>query len=412
MLTFDTFIFIAVAATLGTAGLLAWIIDGGVPDKYQAPIRYGLFGMFAAIIGLFFLIDDQSEFEYKDWEFAEKEGKAKQSAGMDIANKKGAAAAPQKPKKGSGMGEAAAPAAGGEGDGKDDGKDKKIEGKADCDVCPKIVPVEPGVALLGSPLSVVSGSAQTGPPVQQTFTKAFGIGQYEITVTEFNAFAKETGYKTKAPCRVAGTKRTYGNIDDPGFAQEEKSPAVCVTWMDANHYVDWLAKKTNFRYRLPTEAEWEFAARAGMTTAFASGGMIDNEAANFTTKRAENLSRTAPVGSYKPNGIGMYDVHGNVWELTADCWSSSYQIPPVGDQPPPPKADCSRKVAKGGGWFSPPEQLNFAIRVAVEPEHASNGMGFRVVRENEPIVKPAANAGDPNGMLAEAMAKAKQQSVR
>ncbi|MDX2289251.1 MAG: SUMF1/EgtB/PvdO family nonheme iron enzyme [Hyphomicrobiaceae bacterium] len=411
MLSFDTFIFIAVAATLGTAGLLAWIIDGGVPDKYQAPIRYGLFGMFAAIIGLFFLIDDQSEFEYKDWEFEEKQGQAKQSAGMDIANKKAAAAAPQKAKQGDGGAPAAAPATGGEagdGDKADDGKNQKIVGKSDCDVCPKIVPIEPGVALLGSPLSVVSGTAQTGPPMQQTFTKGYGIGQFEISLTEFNAFAKETGYKTKAPCRVAGTKRTYGNVNDPGFTQEANSPAVCVTWMDANHYVDWLSQKTKARYRLPTEAEWEFAARAGMTTAYASGGILEPGAANFTAKHAASVSRTAPVGSYEPNGFGLYDVHGNVWELTADCWSAGYQIPPVGDQPPPPKADCSRKVAKGGGWFSPPEQLNFAIRVAIEPETASNGMGFRVVRENDPVAKPAAEAGDANGKLAQSIAGAKQ----
>lgn len=177
-----------------------------------------------------------------------------------------------------------------------------------------------------------------------------------------------------------GTKRDKkGHFLRPGLMLNRISPVVCVSWKDANHYTDGQSRKTGAVYRLPTEMERGYAARACVTGAYLADGPINNEFANFVDKDRRGARRTRAVGKYAANGNGMHDVHGNAWELTSDCWSDGYLN--NSDPAKHDKADCSRRVAKGGGWFSSQAHLNLAIRVGVRSGFANNGLGFRVLRE-------------------------------
>jgi formylglycine-generating enzyme required for sulfatase activity len=378
MLDMGTFIVVAVAAVFVMVGVLAWMVDAGLSDKAKVRARYCLFAMLAAVLGLFFLIEDDSEFEYSDWERSEKAGGGQRGG----------------PAAGGGGGSGGAAGGGGGGGGgppevqpsfaneEEESAEEQAAGDGtiqDCLKCPVIVPIKAGQALIGSTSTVALKGGKLGPARNVAFSRDFGIGKYEITVEEFQVFVNDAEYKPGRSCRVAGKPKKKGYFLRPGFRQHRMSPVVCVNWKDANHYTDWLSRKTGVVYRLPTEIEWEYAARAGVTGAYLAEEPLNSELANFVDKDRRGSRRTLPVGRFAANGNGMHDVHGNVWELTSDCWSNGYLS--NSDSAKGEKADCSRRVAKGGGWFSSVEHLNLAIRVGVKSEFANNGLGFRVVRE-------------------------------
>lgn len=382
MITFNIFIIVALVAVLAGVGLLAWMIDGGVSEKKKTAFQIGLFGLLAGVIGLFFLIEDESQFQYgyekqqqkqaqKGGGFmggdgAMEEGEIDQDAGMSM------------------------------GDGSlaiEDG-----EGERDCDVCPVVVKVEPGTALLGATMRHSSGSAVTGPATRKGISRGYDIGKYEVTVGQFAAFVNETGYKPSNRCRIGSAFVDGADFQSPGFKQNNEHPAVCVSWTDAQHYTEWLSLKAGRVYRLPTEIEWEYAARGGVTAGYlVPGGRLSSEDANFANPNGKKLGRTAPVGGYAPNANHMHDVHGNAWEYTGDCWSKIYA---TNDQDKSHTGwDCSKRIVKGGAWFSPHERLDLAIRAGVGSNLASNGIGFRVMRE---AIKPVANQdANPLGRLKE-----------
>jgi len=415
MLDLNTFIVIAVAVLFVIVGILAWVVDAGVPDKFKVYIKVGLFSLFAGVMGLFFLIEDDNEFQYEKWETSPKKKSAKKGGGGGGGRGGGGAAAGGGGGGGAGGGGGGAGAgsgggagAGGDGGAGDAGggeggptEDETTPGfvSKDCDQCPEIVTIGAGAALIGSPLTVVSGGAQTGPASRAVFGSAFGIGKYEVTVSQYEAFIKATGYKSSTICHIAGHKRRGVGFEEPGFPQEKDSPVVCVSWRDAQHYVDWLSHSTGRKFRLPSEVEWEFAARAGVTTPYTTGMRIEAKSANFSEKRGQRLARTVPVGTYDPNGNGLFDVHGNAWEMVEDCWSAKYQVANSAHEHGAP-INCARRIVKGGGFFSSPEQLDFSMRTSVKADYASNGVGFRVAHDMAPAdFKPnpakAPAAGDP-----------------
>ncbi|MEQ8824753.1 MAG: SUMF1/EgtB/PvdO family nonheme iron enzyme [Filomicrobium sp.] len=390
----NTFIIVSVGAVFLTVGVLAWMVDAGVKEESKTLIKYCLFGMFAALIGLFFLIKDDTEFEYGGWTPQDKGNKdSSRRGGMGLGGGGGGRATMSDAGGGggelvleeggeAGEGEMALEEDAG-GDGDDDGDGDADGDQAngeiqDCPVCPVIVPIDAGSGLIGSALTVVAKGAQSGPASQVTVKSEFGIGKYEITREQYQAFIDESGYKPTHSCRVGRT--LAGSYEKPGFQQWADHPVVCINWRDAVAYTEWLSQKTKKTYRLPTEVEWEFAARSGLTGGYITERPITFKEANFADKKGKRVGRTAKVGSYAANGNKMHDVHGNVWEMTSDCWSPGYlslkkQV--AG------KVDCSRHVAKGGAWFSGPEHLNFAMRVGVGTKVANNGLGFRVVRESD-----------------------------
>ncbi len=241
----------------------------------------------------------------------------------------------------------------------------------------------------------------------------FAISKYEVTRGEFRRFVAQAGYRTPAErsggCVVLEgsefTKKSSARWNNLEFNQSDTHPVVCVSWDDAVAYVAWLSSETGVRYRLPSEAEWEYAARAGTTTKYHFG---DDESqlcryANYgdrSINSSESCSdgvglSTAGVGSYRPNGFGMYDMHGNVAEWVADCWNDSYVGAPS-DGSAWERGDCGKRGLRGGAWVFVPRDLRAARRSGVfASDTLASAIGFRVARTLEvETVTPEAPASD------------------
>jgi formylglycine-generating enzyme required for sulfatase activity len=173
---------------------------------------------------------------------------------------------------------------------------------------------------------------------------------------------------------------------DPGFAQDDSHPVVCVNWGDAKAFAKWFSGKTGRDYRLPTEAEWEYACRAGSVTPFWWGSSISTEQANYDGnftygggKTGEYRQKTAPIKTYQPNPWGLYQVHGNVWEWCEDCWNDNHDGAPA-DGSARTTGDCSQRVLRGGSWGDIPQDLRSASRGSGKAGIRINGIGFRLAR--------------------------------
>ncbi len=273
--------------------------------------------------------------------------------------------------------------------------------------CPWLVVVPAGKFQMGSPASEKGRHDDEGPVHEVMISRSFAIMETEVTVDEFRRFVKETGYKSGGCITWTGTEWKLMPDSDwvkPGFAQTPADPVVCISWRDAKAYATWVSKRTGKSYRLPSETEWEYVARAGSQTRFSFGDKEDDLCAHAnvgdqTTKNgfkgwskdwiAANCSDghvfTAPVRSFKPNAFGLYDVHGNVWEWVEDCWHDSYEAAPTGDAAW--IADCAapaRRVVRGGGWVIDPDRARSAVRVGDDPDVRSVNSGFRLARTLTP----------------------------
>jgi formylglycine-generating enzyme required for sulfatase activity len=219
--------------------------------------------------------------------------------------------------------------------------------------------------------------------------RSFALGRYPVTVGEWRRFVRATAWEPKL------------DIDwtDPGFEQDDWHPVVNVSWHDAQQYVRWLSVMTGAVYRLPSEAEWEYACRAGTRTAFSFGDGIGTEYANYDGHftygdgvRGEFRGGTTKVGSFQPNGWGLYDMHGNVWEWTQDAAHDSYEGAPLdgsaweegsGPEDDPgggPGGDPDRRMVRGGAWLYPPRYVRSAARNGFSAVLSNDVVGFRVAR--------------------------------
>ena len=193
----------------------------------------------------------------------------------------------------------------------------------------------------------------------------FALGVREVTREEFGRFVDATGRSIDNRCRVL-TGQQWANRSDrgwrnPGFRQSGSHPVVCVSWDEAKDYVEWLSRETGETYRLPSEEEWEYAARAGTGTKYSWGNEVGANRANCGKDHCgDQWKYTAPVGSFAPNGFGLYDTHGNVWEWVEDCFDGSYAGAPSGGGARR-GGDCARRVMRGGGWGSHPWYLRAAF---------------------------------------------------
>ncbi len=246
----------------------------------------------------------------------------------------------------------------------------------DCTECPEMVVVPAGSFLMGSPQTEPGREADEGPRHRVWLPRAFAVGVYEVTFAEWDA------------CLRAGGCDWYPQDEDWGRGRR---PVINVSWQDAQQYVAWLSSRTGERYRLLSEAEWEYAARAGTTTPFHTGPTISPELANYNGELtyAGGASgiyhrRTLPVGSYPANEFGLHDVHGNVWEWVEDCWHGDYDGAPNdgsarGDARA--RARCNWRVVRGGAWFYDPRLLRSAYRSwNFAGNRSSEFGGFRVAR--------------------------------
>jgi formylglycine-generating enzyme required for sulfatase activity len=233
-------------------------------------------------------------------------------------------------------------------------------------VCPEMVVVPSGSFLMGSPAGV--GDDDERPQRTVTFARPFAVGRFEVTFAEWDACVAEDG------CPRADTP-TEGPGHDEGWGRGRR-PAINVSWQDASLYVLWLSSKTGQRYRLLSEAEWEYAARAGTRSAYGWGrNTITEDEANFNNQ----FGRTVPVGGYPANGFGLHDMHGNVWEWVRDCGNDTYSGAPV-DGTAWTQGNCSRRVLRGGSWLDSSVYLRSAFRVRDVPGNRYNSLGFRVAR--------------------------------
>ena len=217
-------------------------------------------------------------------------------------------------------------------------------------------------------MGCVSGNAceETEQPLRTvTIATPFSMSKHEVSFEDFDQFARATGRERP---------------DDSGWGRGRR-PVIGVSWEDANDYASWLSSETGRGYRLPTEAEWEYAARAGGDTAYGWGEALAAGEANCSGC-GRSLDRTVPTGSFRANAWGLHDMHGNVWEWVEDCWNPTYAGAPV-DGSTWAQGDCARRVLRGGSWFNPPAMARSATRLSGNASVRGNIAGFRVVARDE-----------------------------
>jgi len=229
---------------------------------------------------------------------------------------------------------------------------------------PEMVRIPPGKFLMGSK----DGELNEQPVHEVIIGYAFEIGKYAVTFDEYDAFARATGCILPNDCGWGRGKR----------------PVINVSWHDVQGYVKWLSDKTSKRYRLSSEAEWEYAAKAGLQTRYWWGDDIGKNNANC--KDCGNQwdgKQTVPVGSFKSNAFGLYDTAGNVWEWTQDCWHHNYTNAPTDGSAWLEKddGDCKGRVVRGGSWNYDPWNLRSAGRGRYGTDDVNNSLGFRIARD-------------------------------
>ncbi len=269
----------------------------------------------------------------------------------------------------------------------------------DCDRCPEMAVIPGGSFLMGSPDNESGRSISEGPQ-HNVSLPSFALGRYEVTRGEFAHFVAETGYTT-GPCvywivGLGDIRRGYDlDLHNPSHRQRQtdKHPVTCVSWNDAQTYVDWLGKKTGKDYRLPSESEWEYAARAGTRSRYFWGDDTslacshanghDETSRQFNVFNWEPLpcsdgySLTSPVGSLEANGFSLFDMAGNLWEWVEDHHHGTYEGAPVDGSAWLSPSHVAR-VLRGGSWENEPRDLRSASRIWSRPASRLNSNGFRV----------------------------------
>ena len=251
---------------------------------------------------------------------------------------------------------------------------------SDCEGCPEMVVVNSGMFL-----RQIMDTKIFEPFQHVTIEQPFAVGVYEVTKGEFSNFVEEINHPMGNQCWLYNNsyqlRSSYGKSwRDPGYHQTERHPVVCVSWADAKAYVKWLSHKTGEKYRLLSESEWEYVARSGIEGSYLFGDSLTMDQANY------GRSTTLPVGSFRKNYFGLYDVHGNVWEWVEDCWSGDYRTGPSKGSPSDGTAwtegDCSLRVVRGGSFVeSDVKNLVLSIRGENRLDIRTNFNGFRVARD-------------------------------
>jgi formylglycine-generating enzyme required for sulfatase activity len=291
----------------------------------------------------------------------------------------------------------------------------------DCPTCPAMMTVPAGSFLMGTAVDDRLIDPRTGKPAtndgpqhEVTFAKPFAVGKYEVTVAEYGAFVEATGYKTTERCMEFSKEDSFTfnkelSWNNTGFEQAGNQPVVCVSFYDAEAYAIWLAGETGENYRLPTEAEWEYAARAGTTGAYYWGAEEAQacDHANVRSKGAYTISKrqavsdredgfpcddgftqSSPAGSFAPNAFGLYDVQGNAWEWVIDCNHKDYEAAPTDgsawiDPPDKRGRPCQFGVIRSGSYLNLVQRSSTTVRAGRPKTGGATNMGFRIVKGAE-----------------------------
>jgi formylglycine-generating enzyme required for sulfatase activity len=260
----------------------------------------------------------------------------------------------------------------------------------DCANCPEMVVIPAGRYAMGSSPAEKAWAASHGgspaavadeAPQHDVALRSFALGRYGVTRGEWAAFVHETGHPPGDGCgkdSFKWNKQPELTWQHPGFEQSDRDPVVCVSWLDAQAYLSWLnGKLRSKRYRLPSEAEWEYATRAGTTTKF-WWGEDDGTAGDFACFKGNSGGRTHPVGSKRANAFGLFEMTGNVWQWTEDCYAETYANAPQ-DGTAAEGRDC-RRVDRGSSWLYPSWLLRSATRERNPADFRDVIMGFRVAK--------------------------------
>lgn len=320
-----------------------------------------------------------------------------------------------------------------------DASEKRAPGEkfTDCKGCPKMIVIPAGEFIMGG-----SGLANEKVPDDELpqrpvrVPRPFAMARYEVTIGEFKKFAAATGRKPGDSCFGWDKKGLPGELKGndwtkPGFRQSDTQPAVCVTWDEATEYAKWISSRTGKRYRLPSEAEWEYAARGGSSDVMPGetpgglckyGNVADLSAAQAIGDPAAKSWRpkesakyrgairlgpkfslwvgktevpwlvapcrdgyaltTAPVGRFSANRFGLYDMVGNAWEWLADCWAEGYGGAPS-DTTPRDSAPCKMRLLRSGAWAMNNDGWRYSDRDRDHPERRYSVVGFRLARDIE-----------------------------
>jgi formylglycine-generating enzyme required for sulfatase activity len=271
----------------------------------------------------------------------------------------------------------------------------------DCDQCPEMVVMPPGIFTMGSPSNEKGRRKVEGPQHKVTITTAFAVSKYEVTRDEFEAFVNESSHDAGKSCWTLESNeprvRAGRSFMHTSFQQDGSHPAVCVSWSDATAFARLLSQKTRVDYRLLTEAEWEYVARAGSNSRFSFGtdeaAICDHEnlrdlttkepfraTASVFAKCTDGYLYTSPAGTFASNGFGLYDINGNASEWVEDCWHENYARAPSDGSAWTSAGDCSRRVVRGGSWGNEPADLRSATRWGVDLGDHASSIGFRVAR--------------------------------
>jgi formylglycine-generating enzyme required for sulfatase activity len=238
---------------------------------------------------------------------------------------------------------------------------------------PEMMAIPEGSFIMGSPPDERGRRSNEGPQHRVEIGRPFAMSRDLITFDEWEECADDGGCRHYFP-------------SDEHWGRDNR-PVINVDWSDAQDYVAWLSAKTSRKYRLPTEAEWEYAARAGTSTPYYSGYELTTDRANYDgvdypRDGSPGIYRqiTTPVGSFAPNGFGLTDMEGNVWEWVEDCWDADYRGVPS-DGSARQTGDCNRRVVRAGVFNNTPVYLRSAFRFWEVGELRSAFIGFRVVRD-------------------------------
>jgi formylglycine-generating enzyme required for sulfatase activity len=284
----------------------------------------------------------------------------------------------------------------------------------DCPVCPELALVPPGQFQMGSAPDAPELEPGRGesPAARLSFARPFMISSREITHGEYRRFVEATGAKPVPGCRVWSGGQWVQDPErswrDPGFAAapRDDEPVVCVNWDDARAYAEWLSAESGKRYRLPSEAEWEYVARGGtsfprywgendsredlaLSLACEHANVYDVSAVDAlglpwpNARCSDRATALAPVAQYKPNAFGVYDIIGNAREWVMDCFTASYAGRPTDARPWTWQGGCELKGVRGGSFASRPRAARAPARGAELAGHRQSDLGFRVARDYE-----------------------------
>lgn len=273
----------------------------------------------------------------------------------------------------------------------------------DCRECPTMRILPSGEFVMGSPAREAGRFGDEGPQHRVHLDAPFAVGRFHVTVEEFAVFVKDSGYRMQDNCYVWTSDDfkfhpANGSWKNPGYLQSSLDPVACMSWNDAKAYVDWLTKKTSRHYRLLSEAEWEYAARASSSinryqASLPAGTICDYS--NFAdptlyavvnaeypggARCSDGYAFTARVGSFLPNAFGLYDMVGNLLQWTEDCYFDSHRNAPP-DGSPRAQDNCKWRVARGASWESAERALRPAFRRRVMPDSRIAEIGIRVAAD-------------------------------